>query len=293
MLRAEQLQRLLDHRLVDGDLRGLGFEELRGIRDHAQAHRHLAAGRGEVDVLRMATGVDRRVDQDVERHVLVIHRVAAATLLVQRGERGPAGRIGDARIEHDLACVVPGRVQHGGEELQVEHARGHHHAALAAAGRGQEVEFRGDLGHALRHVEVEGMHVQRVALPLQFAVARLEREPGDLVDRAARRMPTRHPRRIQQGQRPRLHRDGLPDLEDALVEVGGIDVEPDRARRIGHVARRGDRRCVLRMGAAGKQQGQGDGQQATMHRATPGRDVIVHPRTSLRDRACRKPCTRS
>jgi hypothetical protein len=43
-------------------------------------------------------------------------------------------------------------------------------------------------------------------------------------------------------------------------------VQPDRAGRVGHVARRRDRRCVLRVGAAGKQQGQGDGQQATDHR---------------------------
>jgi hypothetical protein len=186
---------------------------------------------------------------------------------------------------------MPGRVQHGGEELQVEHARGHHHPALASAGRGEEIELRGDLGHALRHVEVEGEDIERIALPLQFAVARLEHQPGDLVDRIAWRVPARHPCRIQQGQRARGDRDGLFDLEDALAEVGGVDVQPDRAGRVGHVARRRDRRCVLRVGAAGKQQGQGDGQQATLHRQLRNRDVTDHPSAQSPRRACRKPCT--
>jgi sugar phosphate isomerase/epimerase len=98
MLRAEQLGRLRHHRLVDGDLLRLGLEEFRGIGDHAQAHRHLAAGRGQIDVLRVAAGIHRRVDQDVERHVFVIDRVAvrpcscSAVNAVQPPGRSPADR---------------------------------------------------------------------------------------------------------------------------------------------------------------------------------------------------------
>ena len=77
--------------------------------------------------------------------------IAAAAVLVQRGERGPAGRIGHARIEQDAVRVVARRVQRRRQELQVEHVRRHHHAALAAAGGREVVELGDDLGGAGRH----------------------------------------------------------------------------------------------------------------------------------------------
>src|SRR3546814_13504672 len=57
----------------------------------------------------------------------------------------------------------------------------------------------------------------------------------DLVDGTARRVPARDPHRIQQGQLTGLHRDGLLHMEDALRQVGGVDLELDRSeeRRVG------------------------------------------------------------
>jgi hypothetical protein len=44
--------------------------------------------------------------------------------------------------------------------------------------------------------------------------------------------------RIQQRQRPGLHRYALLGAEDAVLQVGGIDLERDRAR-IRRIGRRG------------------------------------------------------
>jgi hypothetical protein len=68
-------------------------------------------------------------------------------------------------------------------------------------------------------------------------------------------MTARQPLRIQQRQRTGLHGDALLGAEHAMLQVGGVDVERDRAR----ISRIGGRRVLLRdRRRQRRQQRQGD-----------------------------------
>ncbi len=199
-------------------------------------------GRRQVLAPDVAAGQDRVVYQRVERHRLVVHHRTLLRGHVEAAEGGPAGGIGDGHVERQVPGEVSGRVERDLVGFQAEHGRRHHHAALVRHHRRQVLEVEVERGGALRHRNVEGEDVDRVAHPGQAGVAGVDHQAAELVDLPGRRMVARYPFGEQQhGVAGLADRDGLVRGEDVAVEVGGVDPERDGAGK-GVVHRRLDRR---------------------------------------------------
>src|SRR6185437_16913318 len=94
-----------------------------------------------------------------------------------------------------------------------------------------------EAARTLRDLYVEGVDVDRVAHPFNALPPDTHHEPREPVDRAPRRVITWQPLRIQQRERPRLHRNALVDVEDMPPDVRGVHSQRDDAR-VGRVLRR-------------------------------------------------------
>ncbi len=236
VLRTEQLHRLRDQRPMGVELRRARVELIGAIGE--QVERDVARQRLDA---RIAAGEQRRIGERVERNVAEMQRAALRPVVAggERRRRGPARGDDHRRIDHDLPDEVAGRVEHGRNPFEREDVRRHHHRTLRVARRRQELE--GDIQRcdAGRDVDVEGVDVDGIAPPRHRLAAGRDRQPGDLVDLALRRMVAGQPRRVEQDQRTGRHGNGLVDPEHAVGEVGRVDLQRDRAR-IRHVARRGD-----------------------------------------------------
>ena len=283
VVRAVHLVHLL-HQIAERlDLFRLGFQVLRRVGDDVHVHRRLRA-RIEIDALEILARVDRRIDQVVVVDRLEVDRVAIPRGHVQCRAGLPAHRQFHAGFGLDLAGVVAGRIQRHGIPLQVEHLRGHHHAALAAILRREVLERHVHAARALRHVDMEGVHVERIARPRQHLAIGLDHQSGHLVDRTGRRMVAGKPLRVKQGERAGGgDRHGLVHAEDPVRHVGGVHGDLQCAL-VRHILRRRD---IGKRGKTGQAEAGGDegGSEAgdfqcvlRMEKGEPGE----------RCRACRK-----
>jgi hypothetical protein len=251
VMRAVELVHLLHQREMRLQLLGLDLQVLGVVGNDVQMHGRGGA-RVEIDALEIFAGIHRRIDQIVVIDRLEMQRVAILRCHVERGAGLPAGRQFQARLGVDLAGKIAGRIQRVGTPLHVEHFRRHHHAAFARALRRQILEADVDAAHALRYIDMKRVDVVLIARPGQHLAVRLHHQPGNLVDRTRRRVVARNPLRIQQGQRTGGDRDGFMHAEDAVRDVGGIDVDFQRAGRIRYVLRRRYRRRVRHIGKHAK-----------------------------------------
>lgn len=194
MTRAVQLVHLLHQRSMRLDLLGLGLQRFGFIGEHVEIDRLLAGA--QFHALVVLAGEHRRIDQVVEIDRLEAHRVADAAIGFQCRGIAPAGRQRDAGLRLDVAREITGRVQRRGVPLQVEHFRGHHHPALVAGLRREELELGRQLGGALWHIHLERIDVELVALPGHHLAIDLDHQTGKLVDRSGRRMVAGNPLRV-------------------------------------------------------------------------------------------------
>ncbi len=153
----------------------------------------------------------------------------------------PAGRQLQAGDDSNARRVVPRRIEHRHFPLEIQHLARHGDAALVRLGRRHELKREVERVGAGRHIDVEREHVDRVAAPGDELTVRTDLDARQQIDRAARRMLTGVPLRVEQRQRPgRRDGDSLAHAEDAARDVAGIDVERDDPR-VRYVARLG--RC--------------------------------------------------
>ena len=191
----------------------------------------------EIPLAGVLAGEDGRIDQLLVIDLRPGHGVALALLPVERSEYLPAGREGHGRLDGNLPHEIARRIEADGVPLQVEHLRGHHDAPLALLQRRSVDEPGGDFLRARGNGHVEGVSLDRIAVPDQFLAAGQEMDVRDQVHRAARAVMPRKPFGQLQDQigLPGGDRDGLGHAEQAALHVGRIDVQLDRAW-IGHVA---------------------------------------------------------
>ena len=216
---------------------GVGLQGLRILGQYVQPHRL----RGLViqrETLEPAPGVDRRIDQGHQRHRRIAFNATIARGHVQRGTAVPSLRQAQAGPDPDAACIHPGRVQQHPVPLQVEQVGSHRHPALFRGSGRQVLEFDVQRRHALGHLQVEGIHVLRIAAPAQGLAVAANQQAGHLVDRPGRRMVAGYPLRVPQGQWPGRHRDALMHALDAPLHVAGIHLQLDHAGIVGLQRRR-------------------------------------------------------
>jgi hypothetical protein len=87
-----------------------------------------------------------------------------------------------------------------------------------------------ELRHTLRHVDVEGVHVDVVATPRQLLAAGADNQPGEVVDGAAGTMRSGNPLRGSQRDRPRVTGISMSALmslrgasvRSALIRIGWL-----------------------------------------------------------------------
>ena len=113
------------------------------------------------------------------------------------------------------------------------------------------MEFDIDGGHALRDRNVEGIDIQRVALPLECLAVGAEPYAGCVLDVAARTVAARDPLRIQHDEIA-LVCDGdlLMDVEDAARYVGCVHRQLDGARKGEVLCNRDTDRLRISLGLA-------------------------------------------
>jgi hypothetical protein len=87
---------------------------------------------------------------------------------------------------------------------------------------------------------VEGIDVVFVALPWEHLAIGFHHQAGKLVDRTGRRVVAWNPLRIEQGERTCCGRHDFVHTEHAMGDVGGVDIDLQRACAVRHVLRRGD-----------------------------------------------------
>ena len=80
----------------------------------------------------------------------------------------------------------------------------------------------------MRHRDVEREQLDRIALPNQRLAAGGKMQPRQVRDRARRRVFTRNPFRIEQGQRARCGGNVQFSVIDLPRCLGGIDMQDDR-----------------------------------------------------------------
>ncbi len=224
---AEQRDGFGHQRGVARDMVGAGGEIFLLVGDDVE--RHAVAERPGAEI---SAREHRAVDQifvagDAEA-------VAAARHLepVERGGAGPAVGQDDLGLHGDLAGEPASGIEAHLFPLDVHHRRGDDDAAFGGARRRQEVEGDVDALHPLRHLDVEGVDVGRLARPDERLAARAGAEPRDLGDRPARGVLAGQPFGIEEGEFTRPgHRDRLADAEDAAGKIGRIDAQQHRARK--------------------------------------------------------------
>src|SRR5262249_27949865 len=99
-------------------------------------------------------------------------------------------------------------------------------AATGAVG-GDEIEGGLNLFRARRHCYVKGIHFDRVTMPGEFLIPRLEVQPGDVRDGPAWAMIPGNPLGID--QRDFSHRRGQRErsMKDVSRSIGEIDRDSD------------------------------------------------------------------
>ncbi|MNV25911.1 hypothetical protein D3C71_1170220 [compost metagenome] len=123
--------------------------------------------------------------------------------------------------------------------LQIEQVRRHRHAALIGRGGRQVLELDIQHAHAVRHLQLERIHVAGIARPLQCLTIAANDQPGHLVDRPGRCVVAGNPLRIPQRQWARCDRNALAHALDAAGDVAGVHLQFDHARIAGLHLHRG------------------------------------------------------
>ncbi len=241
-----------------------GVQAVGLVGDDVGPHGRAAAGI-EVDLAIVDAGEDGTVDQDFQIDRLEGLDVAVLFQRLQRRAELPAGREFDGGLDHDVSRPVTGRIEQHLLPLKVQHLRRHCDAALGAGGRRKVLQLHLKRGRAGGNHDVVGEGAKGVAHPFHPLAAGGDLDSRKLGDRADRAMVAGQPFREIQHHRPGLgDGNGLGHGEDALRQVGGVDIQLDHAG-IGHVLGVRDRR-------QGRGQGGGVGRGLLRQGGRGGRD---------------------
>ena len=195
----------------------------------------------QVPLAKIGPGEDRRIDQCFVVRLGPAPACAALREAIKRGRGGPALWQFDRGLDPDLADVMPGRIEAHLLPLQVEHRRGHGDPPLGGLQRRGVDELGGDLAGAGGERDVEGIGLDRIALPFERLAARLEGHCDQFRQSPARAVGAGQPLREQQRQfgGARRDRDRLGHAVHSARHVGRVDIERQRSAGIGHVHRIG------------------------------------------------------
>ena len=229
------------------------------VRHDVEVHRDLATGI-EVDAAEIAAGVERGIDQRVQRRRLERQGAVGRLRRRRRFQRRrvlPAGRQLQRRLHGDASGEHAGGVENDGVPGEIDHVRRHIDAAFALGRRRQILEADIERFGALRQLQVERVHVHHIAQPLDALAVSLDDETGEIGDRAGWAVIAWHEARVEQDQVAVLggrscvaDRDGFVHLDDVAGEIGRIDIQLDLAGprdvlRIGDRGRLGERLGLL------------------------------------------------
>src|SRR5271157_898802 len=204
--------------------------------------------RGQVDALVIDAGIERRVDKSIQWSRFEVKQASILRYHLQRSGEFPPLRQPNSGIKKDapreVACrikqhAVPGNIGEVGRDT-----------TLLWVQRSQilKIDFQG--GYALRHADVEGVHIHAIPNPVDASAIRCDYEPGHVLDGVRWGVCPRKPLRVQQCNLAALNWYRLMDIEHTIGDVGDIDAQRDGAG-IRRVCRRGNgRRQRYRLWAA-------------------------------------------
>ena len=232
MVRPKRQPRFGDHVAVEPDLFGRRRQLPRLIGDHVEGD-----ALAQLPLAKIGPRKDRRIDQRLIVGFSPRPRPALLHRSIERGRRGPPCRESDARLEPDLAHVMPGRVQAHLLPLQVEHRGGHRDAPFARLQRRGVDEPRGDRTGARRQDQLNRINLDRVALPGQLLPARIKAEPDQFRQGTARAVIARQPLREQQRQIAGSggNRDRLDHAVNPARNIAGVNLERDGSAGISQI----------------------------------------------------------
>ena len=255
--RAEQAVGLAHEVAVELDLLVLGLE-VGGVVGHDVEEDRAGRAGVERDALEVLAGEHRRIDQGLQRHALEAHLGPVRRRRAQRAAVLPRGRQLQAGVHVDARGEMAGRIQQRALPFHVQQVAAHERVAAGGLLRQQLLELEVQARDAGGHVHAQREEVVRVARPRQALAGRLDAQARQALELVGWRVVAGNPLRIQQQHPPGPHGDRLVDAQHLVVDVGGVDVQPDRAG-VGRVLRR---RQWEGAGAEGqRQQGADAGQQ--------------------------------
>ncbi len=173
----------------------------------------------------VAPGVERRVDEHVERRRCEVDPGVAARRLAKRRGELPAGRQHDRRLDEIAVRVDAVLIEQGAVPVQ-DRDRMRRHGIAGRIHQHVEIDV-----HALRpsrHGDVKRVQVDRVPSPVQLRPVDRDLQRREIVERSGRSVLAGNPLRIDQRQRPGGCRDVFVDAHDA---VGGPRCVDDECRR--------------------------------------------------------------
>ena len=223
---------------------GVIFEIGRLVGEEIEEHLVVRAG-GQVDALVIDAGIERRVDQSIQRSRFEVNQVSILRCHLQRSSEFPALRQPDGGIKQDAPREVARRIkQHAVPGNVGEVGRD---TARLRVQRSQilKIDFQG--AYALRYLDVEGVHIDAIANPVDPFAVRRDDEPGHLLHRVRWGVRPGKPLRVEQRNLAAFYRYRLMHIQHAIGDVGDIDAERDGAG-IRRVRRRGNgrrQRCRL------------------------------------------------
>ena len=188
------------------------------------------------------------IQQEIEQ----LQTMVAELVPVEGRGDGPARRGGQRRVDKDVPGVIPRRIEHQAVPLEKGDGRGDLHNADTFADGRQILKADVQRGGVLRRLHVEGKGIGDVARPVQLDPVAADLEPGELVDRARRRVIPRQPFGVQQHQIAAACRDRnrFAHPDDPVIDVRRVDGEGhDTGVRL--IQRRGDRGRVRDRHGAG------------------------------------------
>ncbi len=259
MMRAVEFVGLRHEIAMRLDLFGLDVEQIGAVRDDVERNTHRSIGI-KLDALEIAPREHRRVDEGIEIRRLECRRAAIARGGIERGPELPTlGKL-DRGLDHDLPGEIAGRVERHRIPLDIQHVRRHHHPTLVIVGGRDDLKIEIERRRTHGHVDAKSVNIHGIARPLQSLVPGADGKSRDLVDAAGRRVVAGNPARIKEHHRPRAgHGNGLMNAENVTHNIGGIDLQPDRAAE-GDVLGRGDLRRHRLQRGRGLRVGGGTGQ---------------------------------
>ncbi len=181
------------------------------------------------EFLEVPAGQHWRIDEHVERDGFELNRIAGLRLLCERRAKFPTlgqrnggsyrDRIGRRvrRVQHEFVPAQNREIRTGGRSGRKSGRR---------RGR-KKIELRVEAAHTPRNIEMEGVHVDVIALPGERLPIRRKNNSGEVADGPGGAVLAGNPFGIDQRQGPRMNRNREMSVQNLSRRVRQVNRQID------------------------------------------------------------------